>query len=62
MDVLPCRCYWPFIGGGSPTDAKEIKSAARRGQAALLLELALAAPLYRKAVERPSERSTDARE
>jgi hypothetical protein len=38
------------------------KSAARRGQAALLPELALNAPLYRKLVERTSERSTDARE
>ena len=62
MDVLPCRCYLPFIGGGSPTDAKEIKSAARKDQAALLLELALNAPLSKKVVERVSERSADARE
>jgi len=38
------------------------KSAARRGQAALLLELALNAPLCRRVVEQTSELSTDARE
>ena len=37
------------------------KSAARRGRAALLLELALNTPLCRKGVERMSERSTDAK-
>jgi hypothetical protein len=52
----------PFKGGGISTDAKEIKSAARRGQAALLLKLALDAPQSKKVVERSSERSTDARE
>ena len=52
----------PFKGGGISTDAKEINSAARRGQAALLLKLALDAPLSEKVVERTSERSTDARE
>ena len=49
--------------GGISTDAKEIKkSAARTGQAALLLKLALDAPLSEEVVERTSERSTDARE
>ena len=48
--------------GGISTDAKEIKSAARRRQAALLLRLALDAPLSKKVVERVSERSTSARE
>ena len=38
----------PFKGGGISTDAMEINSAARRGQAALLLKLALYAPLIRK--------------
>ena len=38
------------------------KSAARKGQAALLLKLALDAPLARKVVERTSERRTDVRE
>ena len=38
------------------------KSAARKGQAALLLKLALDAPLSRKVVERTLERSTDTRE
>ena len=53
----------PFKGGGISTDAKEIKkSAARRGQAALLLKLALDAPQSKKVVERTSERRTDARE
>ena len=57
------KCYMPFKGGGSSTDATEIKkSAARMGQAALLLKLALDAPLSKKVVERTSERSTDARE
>jgi hypothetical protein len=49
-------------GGGISTDAKEIKSAVRKGQAALLLKLALDVPLSKKVVERTSERSTDARE
>ena len=49
--------------GGILTDAKEIKkSATRKGQAALLLKLALDAPLSEKVVERTSEQSTDARE
>ena len=52
----------PFKGGGISTDAKEIKSAARMGQAALLLTLALDAPLSKKVVERTSERRTDASE
>ena len=49
--------------GGISTDAKEIKkSAARKGQAALLLKLALDAPLSEEVVERTSERRTDVRE
>ena len=58
----PYKCYMPFKGGGISTDAKEIKSAARRGLAVLLLKLALDAPQSKKVVERSSERSTDARE
>jgi hypothetical protein len=38
------------------------KSAARKGQAALLLKLALDAPLSEKGVERTSERRTEIRE
>ena len=56
------RMLHALTGGWALDRRAGNKKCCPKGQAALLLKLALGAPLSKKVVERTSERSTDARE